>query len=283
MKSFDFFARRLLFGSLVISMALGIGRGITAADDAKSESLAPAASQATAEAGHDLHPVALLRDDFKDKFALNWNIVREDKEHISLTKDPGHLTITTQRGTIHGDVEHDDFSQGIRAKNIFLLPNVLSESSDFSITLAVRNFEPTTFWHQVGLLCYDDDANYVKWSFEYSQSKPGSTNFVMVRQTDKVPEHDLIVELPNPKRLWLRVTRRETDYECAYSTDGREFKVAGSRGWGKHPPKFVGFLAKNGGNPDAGEIDVSIDSFELLSPPSASPTTREGESARSNP
>ena len=180
-------------------------------------------------------------------------------------------------------MEHDDFSQGIRAKNIFLLPNLLSESSDFSITLAVRNFEPTTFWHQVGLLCYDDDANYVKWSCEYSQAKPGTTNVVMVRQTEKVPEHDLIVELPNPKQFWLRITRRETDYECAYSTDGREFKVAGSRGWGKRPPKYVGFLAKNGGNPDAGEIDVSIDSFELRSPPGASSTTREGDSARSTP
>jgi regulation of enolase protein 1 (concanavalin A-like superfamily) len=281
MKSFEFFVQRLLLGSLVISITLGTGSGIAANDDDQTEP--PAVGASTAEAGHDPHPAALLRDDFKDKFALNWNIVREDKEHISLTKDPGHLIITTQRGTIHGDVEHDDFSQGIRAKNIFLIPNVLSESSNFSITLAVRNFEPKTFWHQVGLLCYDDDANYVKWSCEYSQAKPGTTNVVMVRQTEKVPEHDLIVELPNPKQFWLRITRRETDYECAYSTDGREFKVVGSRGWGKRPPKYVGFLAKNGGNPDAGEIDVSIDSFELRSPPSASSTTREGESARSSP
>jgi regulation of enolase protein 1 (concanavalin A-like superfamily) len=277
MRRLDVRAEWLLIRLVVIATMLQFSGGLAAADDAKKEPTTTAASQSAAEAGHDVHPLAVLRDDFNGKFALNWNIVREDKDHISLTKDPGHLTITTQRGTIHGDVDNDALSQGIRAKNIFLLPNVLSESSDFSITLAVRNFEPKTFWHQVGLLCYDDDANYVKWSCEYSQAKPGTTNVVMVRQTEKVPEHDLIVELPNPKQFWLRITRRETDYECAYSADGREFKVAGSRGWGKHPPKFVGFLAKNGGNPQAPELDVSIDSFELRSPPSAAKAAGEAE------
>jgi peroxiredoxin/regulation of enolase protein 1 (concanavalin A-like superfamily) len=225
--------------------------------------------QATAEPGHAVRPVAVLRDDFNGKFALNWKIVREDKDHFSLTRDPGHLTIITQRGTIHGDVEHDAQSEGICAKNIFFIRNPVSETSDFSITLAVSKFEPTTYYQQVGLLCYDDDANYVKWSFEYSWQKPDTTNFVMVRQTDMVPEHDLVTELKNPGRFWLRVTRHGTDYECAYSTDGDKFTVAGSRPWGQRPPKYVGFLAKNGGNPQAGEIDVSIDSFEVRSPPTA--------------
>jgi regulation of enolase protein 1 (concanavalin A-like superfamily) len=243
------------------------GAVLAAADDVKDPPPAAAAGLATAQSEQDAHPVAVLRDDFNGKFALRWKIIREDQGHVSLTKDPGHLTITMQRGTIHGDVDHDTLSEGIRAKNIFLIRSPLAESSDFSITLAVSKFEPTTFFQQVGLICYDDDENYVKWSFEYSWAKPDTTNFVMVRQTDKVPEHDLVTELKILGRFWLRVTRHETDYECAYSTDGRSFTVAGSRPWGKHPPKYVGFLAKNGGNPQAGEIDVSIDSFELRSPP----------------
>ncbi len=249
---------------------------VSTASKPKDERSQPtvAVGQATADPGHAVRPVAVLRDDFNGKFALNWKIVREDKDHISLTKDPGHLTIITQRGTIHGDVEHDAQSEGIRAKNIFLIRNPVSETSDFSVTLAVGKFEPTTYYQQVGLLCYDDDANYVKWSFEYSWAKPDTTNFVMVRQTDKVPEHDLVTELKNPGRFWLRVTRRGTDYECAYSTDGDKFTVAGSRPWGKRPPKYVGFVAKNGGNPQAGEIDVSIDSFEVRSPPTAAAPTK---------
>jgi regulation of enolase protein 1 (concanavalin A-like superfamily) len=213
---------------------------------------------------------AVLRDDFHDRFGLKWKIVREDKSHLSLTKHPGRLTITTQRGTIHGDVDHDASTDGIRAKNIFLIPNPLADTSDFSITLAVSKFAPTTFYQQVGLLCYDDDANYVKWGYEYAWQEPNTTNFIMVRQTEMEPEHDLRVVVPNPGKFWMRVTRRGNQYECAYSTDGRDFKVAGSRPWGEHPPKYLGFLAKNGGNPDAPEIDVCIDSFELRALPGAS-------------
>ena len=187
--------------------------------------------------------IALLRDDFHGKFALNWEIVRPDKEHFSLTKNPGKLTITTQRGSIHGDQDHDPQSQGIRAKNIFLVRNPVAENREFSITLAVSKFQPTTYYQQVGLICYDDDENYVKWSYEYSWMKANTVNFVMVRETDMQPEHDLVVELPNPGRFWMRITKRGDEYECTYSTDGRNFKVR-DRPWGKRPPKYLGFFGQ---------------------------------------
>jgi len=73
---------------------------------------------------------------------LNWEIIRPDKDHYSLTKNPGKLTITTQRGTIHADVEHDAVSEGIRAKNIFLVHNPMAADSDVGITLAVSKSSP---------------------------------------------------------------------------------------------------------------------------------------------
>ncbi len=251
--------------------ALALAYAVAATAVARDDDKAPAvpSNQPATESEQASGHLAVLRDEFNGKLALDWRIVREDKDHISLTKDPGHLVITTQRGTIHGDVDHDELSQGIRAKNIFLIPDVLSETMDFSITLGVRKFEPNIHYQQVGLICYDDDENYVKWSFEYSFDKPQTTKFVMVRQTDKVPQHDLVTEIKNPSRFWLRITRRGTEYECAYSLDGKDFNVVGSRPWGMAPPKFVGFLAKNGGNPQAGELDVSIESFEFRSPPVA--------------
>jgi regulation of enolase protein 1 (concanavalin A-like superfamily) len=211
----------------------------------------------------------VLRDDFSGKYSLNWKIIREDKSHLSLSANPDRLTITTQRGAIHGDSDHDTLSGGVRTKNIFLIPNSLGDAGDFSITLAVSKFAPTIYFQQVALICYDDDDNYLKWTFEQSWRKPDTQCFTLVRETDMVPQHDLIVELPNPGRFWLRVTKRGNEYECAYSTDGRDFTVAGSRPWGKSAPKYLGFLAKNGGNPLAEEIDVLIDSFELRSPPPA--------------
>jgi regulation of enolase protein 1 (concanavalin A-like superfamily) len=210
---------------------------------------------------------AVLRDRFQGKLGLNWKIIRPDPSHFSLTKNPGRLTVTTQRGTIHGDVEHDALSQGTRAKNIFLLPNPLADGGDFRLTLSVSQFQPTAEYHQVGLICYNDDANYVKWSFEYSWQNPGATNFILVRQTKMEPEHDLIVAIPKPSRFWLRITKQADRYECAYITDGRKFTVAGKLPWGDGAPRYLGFLAKNGGNPEAPEIDVCIDWFELVSPP----------------
>lgn len=217
-------------------------------------------------------PIA-LHDGFRGKLELPWKIVRADASHYSLTKNPGRLTVTTQRGTIHGDVAHDALSQGTLAKNIFVVPNPCPEGGDFRVTLAVSRFQPTAAYHQVALLCYNDDANYLKWSFEYDWSNPGSTRFILVRQTDKEPQHDLTVRLRNSGRLWLRITKSGDEYQCAYSTDGREFKVAGTLPWGDRTPKYIGFLAKNGGVPDAAEIDAVIDSFDLVSPPHAEPGT----------
>ena len=260
-------ASRKLLGCAVLMLSCSMfATWVQVCDAAAPQNGQPTNMANAAAAGTPEH-FDVLRDTFHGKYNLNWKIVREDKSHISLTKDPGHLTIITQRGTIHGDVEHDAQSQGIRAKNIFLIRNPLAETSDFSITLAVSKFTPITYYQQVGLICYDDDDNYVKWSYEYSWLKPDTTNFVMVRQTKMEPEHDLVVELPNPGKFWMRITKRGDQYECAYSTDGDDFKVAGSRPWGEHAPKYLGFLAKNGGNPLANEIDVSIDSFELRSLP----------------
>jgi len=208
-----------------------------------------------------------LRDDFSDRLALDWNIIREDATHYSLSKNPGRLTITTQRGAIHGDSDRDRQSGGIRTKNMFFLKNPVEADRDFSITLAVTKFEPTTFYHQFALLCYDDDDNYLKWTYEYTWRKPGTTCFTLVREIDKEPVHDLIYDLPFPGKLWIRVTKRGPEYVCSYSTDGRTFPVVGSRPWISSAPKYLGFFAKNGGNPDAPEIDVAIDSFELASPP----------------
>jgi regulation of enolase protein 1 (concanavalin A-like superfamily) len=210
--------------------------------------------------------VPLLRDDFTEKYGLNWKILHRDESHFSLTENLGRLTITTQPGSFYGDAVN---AGGPVAKNIFLINNPLVATGDFSITLAVSKFEPTTFFQQVALLCYDDDDNYVRWSFQYSGTKVDTTNFQMVRETETIPKHDLKVELPTPGRLWLRITKRGVAYECAYSTDGMNFMVAGSRKWGEHPPKYVGFMANNGPNDLAEEIPVCIDSFELSSPPRA--------------
>ena len=204
----------------------------------------------------------VLRDDFNTGPFLGWQIVRPQPDHVSFTRNPGCLTITTQRGTIHGDEENDEISPGIKAKNLFLIQNPLSNETEASVTLHVRKFEPETFCQQVGLLFYNDDDNYLKWSLEQSAESP-KLNLVLVRETKEEPQHDLITDASADGPFALRVTKRGNEYECAFSSDGENFEVAGRLPWGDGSPQYLGLLAKNGGNPRAGEIDVCIDAFEV--------------------
>ena len=202
-------------------------------------------------------------DGFKGKLGLNWKPIRLDPTHVSLTKNPGTLTITTQRGSIHGDEKNDVPGGGIQAKNLFLIGHPLAADADFTITLAVKKFNPQFNYQQVALLCYDDDDNYLKWGYEQSWREPGSQNFTLVRESDQIPNHDLILNKSGLNRFWLRVDKRGDSYECAWSADGKEFEVVGERRFGEGATKYIGFLAKNGGNPQATEIEVCIDSFEV--------------------
>jgi hypothetical protein len=76
---------RLLIGRLMMLCATNV-RAL--AEDRKDLLATALPSQLTIESGHDVRPVALPHNDFNGKYALNWKIVREDKDHISLTAAP---------------------------------------------------------------------------------------------------------------------------------------------------------------------------------------------------
>lgn len=221
--------------------------------------------------GVGVEPEKVYSDDFGTGKRLDWKVIREVRSHTSLTKNPGCLTITTQRGTIHGDEKNDAFSEGTQAKNIYLVDLPLSDDADFVVTLSVKNFEPELFYHQVGLIAYRDDDNYVKWSMEQSNDNPPITKTVLVSERSAQPSHDLITDIQIDGPFALRLERFGTSWICSHSLDGDEFQVVGIKEWpfepaGKTQRFRVGFLAKNGGNPKAPEIDVQIDRFELKLP-----------------
>jgi beta-xylosidase len=204
----------------------------------------------------------LANESFDGKLHLDWQPVRHDPDHISLTKHPGKLTITTQRGTIHGD---EKAAGEPSAKNLFVLPNPLAKDIDFVLTTCISDFAPTEKYQQAGLICYDDDDNYVKLDYEYSYVKNGSRAFALVRETKAKPEHDHVEAPDDLKRIWLRLTRRGKNYEYATSTDGKEFVVHGDKEWAG-VPRMLGILAKNGGLEGVTEIDACFDFFELRAP-----------------
>jgi regulation of enolase protein 1 (concanavalin A-like superfamily) len=204
----------------------------------------------------------LAFEGFDGKFGLNWKPVRHDPTHISLTKNRGKLTITTQRGTIHADANARGEPS---AQNLFLLDNPLAADIDFVMTTCISSFTPTVAYQQAGLLCYDDDDNYAKFSYEFDWSKGEGQRFMLVLETAAKPEHFSVETEPGLKQVWLRLTKRGKNYEYSTSTDGKQFTIHGTKEWGDGAPKKLGILAKNGGPDGVPEVDACFDFFELRS------------------
>ena len=199
-------------------------------------------------------------DGFNDQMALDWKPVREDKEHWSLERNSGDLTVTTQRGTIHRDEKNDERSGGRQAKNLFVIENPIMGKSDFTVSTCIVDFQPTTFWHQAGLLLYNDDDNYVKFIYEHNGS--GKVLTVLA----EIEQKSTIMPIAAPKdtaKLFLRIARKEGKYLAQTSNDGMEFKTVQEFEWQVEGPSHVGLIAKNGGNAAAGEIEARFDFFEL--------------------
>src|SRR5262245_25427310 len=73
-------------------------------------------------------PVLVAVETFKGKFHLRWKPVRPDPKYVSLTKNKGKLTLTTQRGSIHAD---EVARMDPPAMNIYLIDNPLPDDADF--------------------------------------------------------------------------------------------------------------------------------------------------------
>ncbi len=209
----------------------------------------------------------LAYDGFDGKLGLNWKPVRPDPSHVSLTRTQGALTVTTQRGSIHGKESDDQLSEGIRAKNLYMIDNPLAPGGEFVVTTCVSGFTPQMYFQQAGLIVYNDDDHYLKFGYEYDWEKNPGQRFCILTETDAKPE-PRFVSAPGGvlNRFWLRLIKRGSSYEYQISTDGKNFQSHGTVEWGDGSPKQIGILAKNGGNKDATELDANFEFFELRSP-----------------
>ena len=206
-------------------------------------------------------------DDFEGTLSLAWKVRNPDPSHFSLTKNPGMLTITTQKGALWNS--YTDY------KNLFLLDCPMSKGEDFELTTCISSFKPVASWNQAGLILYNDDDHYLKFVYETDGSPRltvgvesggpfGGAYFSAHRELDK---------------LWLRVTKRGNRYTFSTSLDGKRFFPercpqsprrefsSGWLVWGDGSVKQVGVVAKNGPDSQAPEIDACFDFFELRSVP----------------
>jgi regulation of enolase protein 1 (concanavalin A-like superfamily) len=197
----------------------------------------------------------LAYETFDNAFHLNWKLVRLDEAHVSLTKHPGKLTISTQQ------------SKNAKPRNMLLIDNPLSHDIDFTVTTSVSCVTPRPTCHQGALLIYSHDDNYLKWSYESraAQVTPGQTLGV-VMQTTGAPDQTFFDIEPVQNPIALRLTRRGTQYEFASSRDGKTFRVHCTKDWGDGKPKQIGLMAQNCGPVD---VDTCFDFFEIRTVPAA--------------
>jgi len=226
------------------------------------EPLAAAAPEREAPAAEVEEPPApepqvLAFDDFDGKLSLDWHILKADPTHFSLSKNPGMLTITTQKGAL--GAERKDY------KNLFVIDCPTRPGADFEITTSIVSFKPVANWNQAGLICYNDDDSFLKWVYEWTGDNLGSGRlaFTFGRETGGTPAYEWFTVRQRLEKVWFRISKQGNRYAFSTSLDGKSFRRYGNRTWGDGSVKQVGLVAKNGTPSTAPDVDALFDFFEV--------------------
>lgn len=200
--------------------------------------------------------VAHCGDEFDEGYALRWKVTGPDAKSVSLEQEPGCLSLHTQHGTMVG-------KESSPIKNFFLTQNSIAKSKDFCCTLRVNDLEESQVEHQVGVVLYDDEDNYVKVDVAFQGSEKG--RIVLINEKDgKAEVNDASVKLKTP--FWVRAAKAGKTYSAELSFDGVEFESF-AECQRDDQPDFIGFVAASS-SPES-TAKVTIDSFELVSKPEA--------------
>ena len=151
------------------------------------------------------------------------------------------------------------------AKNIYLT-SAPQPFENVAITTCVDGFAPQEEWNQAGLLCYDDDDNYIKFTIENLTG--GRRKLVMIREVAGDATIRTAVDPdPEAKRLWLRIVKHKADYAFFVSVDGEQFRPCGRLPFDPtgalNAPSSIGLFAINGPDSTAPRLDAAFDFVEV--------------------
>jgi uncharacterized protein (TIGR03067 family) len=228
--------------------------GGPAAEEKDPATAADAETSAKQPAGE---PPFRLFDGFDGKLALDWEVVRPNPDHASLTKNPGRLTITSELGGLFSAVR-----TGVSAKNVYLVPNPAIAGDDFVVTTCLERFHPEAPYQQAGPHIYDDDDNYLKAII--ARNLTGVLIGCAWEEGGDFGGRDLKADDIAWDRLWLRIIKRGKAYESSYSRDGKKYTVIAERLWGDGSPQRIGLAVMNEDASPA-PLDAAFDFFEVRS------------------
>lgn len=193
-------------------------------------------------------------DDFDNKLHLPWNIIQADLSHLSLTKKPGALTITTQPGAI--------FRSCCDIRNLILMKNPIAYNKNFMITTCLSSFNPVVQSNQAGIICYNNVDNYLKIVYEYHNSH-GLGFTIMGKTEGKKRIVGTVVSPLKVKKVWLRITKENNHYTLFTSFDGKKYCRHLMVMWGDGSVRQIGLIAKNGLCSKAPEVEAAFEYFEM--------------------
>jgi hypothetical protein len=155
-----------------------------------------------------------------------WEWIRENPDHWSLSEFPGSLSITAQEGDIQ-DASNNAENILVQSANTDWL---IESRLEFSRKL-VRNGE------QGGIVACQDEDNYVKliYSFAGGGMFGGTQEYIELAierggsqfTSARIPASTLALEEEFPS-IVLRLQKRGSTYTAHYSVDGQHFELLGS-------------------------------------------------------
>jgi len=209
--------------------------------------------QEHAKASQALHDTKQVFLENFGKYGLSpqWKIVRSDPKYYATSSN--YLNIWTLQG--------DLWQWENNYKNLFIIPNPLYASQkNFQVTMKVNNFNPVTNQQQIAIVAYNDDDNHVRCghgfingSKKWKLGKEESGNYSGLQNSTSAQNQN----------FWLKLVKQGNTYTQYYSLDGASFDLANSITSTIAYPKFLGFIALQGGFCTAPPVPVFIDFFRV--------------------
>jgi len=168
-----------------------------------------------------------INDEFNTgTLGRQWNWVRQNPAHWSLSKKAGLLVITSEKGDLQA--AHNN------AENILLQ----GANTDWNIeSKLVFSKKPAGFSQNGGLLIYQDDDNYLKLVYSGGGSRrgfgpggQGSMLLVIEENGYQINKASLSLAgiIMEDNTLILKLSRKGNLYTASCSSDGKNFKTIGT-------------------------------------------------------
>ncbi|MBV9413763.1 MAG: glycoside hydrolase family 3 C-terminal domain-containing protein, partial [Solirubrobacterales bacterium] len=185
-----------------------------------------------------------------------WTWIRQDPAGEQVSN--GALTISPEQGDLSGT--------NPPARNILLQPALGNWAMVSKLTFSVA---PHINNQQGGLIAYQDDANWLKVDWEYSngvaqlaETTSDNQNYPTNKQTAQVLTTIPTAGLLSTNAVWLAMAKVGARYTTYYSTDGVHFTPIYSVGASLSNVK-VGLFAWNG-PATTSDLQVSFQHFHII-------------------